>query len=283
MIRMNQCARETGSSVLSALHALLPASIALLVAGASHAATLSPSAVQAPPTHVPGDCSYPPTARSGEVLIHQGWALLMPTQSTCGSPLTLNLGGVTVSIDDGGLGQMIAGMDPEAVLATIIPPPCVGCVIAQPNTPCIGSEKIKAYLEAWEFYNSSTGCGRVAFRATGAPLYSTNPGFCPDQHYHELLYDIGSVSCGPNSCIPSTGMLSFPQMQIASYEPIGNQTRWLCAERQFCYGDPNSGLINPSSKVPLTAIGTISIRRHDQAGPAASLPLVACGRFNLLF
>ena len=63
----------------------------------------------------------------------------------------------------------------------------------------------------------------------------TATGMDPMKHYHSLIYDSGSSPTGPNACIPSTlppaGGLSFDQMQLGSWQPIGATTRTLSATR----------------------------------------------------
>ncbi len=97
----------------------------------------------------------------------------------------------------------------------------------------------------------------------------TATGMDPNKHYHSLIYDTGSQPSGPIACIPSVlppvGGLSFDQMQLGSWQPIGSSTRTINATRRAV------------AFVSLFQIGTASIRRHDQTGPAASLALVSCG------
>jgi hypothetical protein len=98
----------------------------------------------------------------------------------------------------------------------------------------------------------------------------TSTGMDPNKHYHTLIYDRNSQWTGPTACIPSAvppaGGLSFDQMQIGSWQPLGATARSLNARR------------TGPAYVPLFAIGTASVRRHDQTGPQAVLPLLSCGQ-----
>ncbi len=122
--------------------------------------------------------------------------------------------------------------------------------------PPDGSQGVKATLV---FVDDGS-----SLRVTG-----TATNLDPQKRYLSLIYDPGSQPSGPNACIPSVlppvGGLSFDQMQLGDWQPIGRTKRHLNARRVG------------SAYVPLAAIGTASIRRHDQTGPAASLPLIVCG------
>jgi len=102
----------------------------------------------------------------------------------------------------------------------------------------------------------------------------TAQGMDPTKKYISLIYDEASASSGLNACIPAqptrspppdSNGLTFDQMQLGDWQPIGSRTRTLNAERRGV------------AYVPLSWIGTVSIRRHDQTGPQAALPLMACG------
>ncbi len=120
--------------------------------------------------------------------------------------------------------------------------------------------------------NDSNITAKLKLVEKGSTLTVTGTanGMDPTKHYHSLIYDSGSSPTGPNACIPSVlppvGGLSFDQMQLGSWQPIGQTTRTLNATRK--------GL----AFVKLRDIRTLSIRRHDQTGPAASLALVSCGK-----
>jgi hypothetical protein len=135
-------------------------------------------------------------------------------------------------------------------------PPAATITATATLVPPDGSTGVKATLT---FTQSGTTL-RVSGRATGLD---------PLKRYISLIYDPGSKPSGPTACIPSVlppvGGLSFDQMQLGDWQPIGAGTRTFSAQRIS------------SAFVPLRAIGTASIRRHDQTGPAAALPLIACG------
>ena len=62
-------------------------------------------------------------------------------------------------------------------------------------------------------------------KGTVLKVTGTATGMDPMKHYHSLIYDSGSSPSGPNACIPSVlppvGGLSFDQMQLGSWQPIG--------------------------------------------------------------
>lgn len=95
-------------------------------------------------------------------------------------------------------------------------------------------------------------------------------GMDPTKQYFSLIYDEASASSGPTACTPvqpsvspppSSNGLTFDQMELDEWQPIGSRTRTLNAERRGV------------ADVPLTWIGTVSVRRID---PTAT-PLMACG------
>jgi hypothetical protein len=97
-------------------------------------------------------------------------------------------------------------------------------------------------------------------------VFGTGTGFDPQKHYHTLIYDANAVSSGPRACLPS-GTLPFStdSMQVAAWQPIGSRTRVL------------AGLRRGAAYVPLSAIGVVSVRRHDQTGATVQLVLQSCG------
>jgi hypothetical protein len=99
-------------------------------------------------------------------------------------------------------------------------------------------------------------------------VFGQGRGFNPLKHYHTLIYDANAQPSGPRACVPSGTAavpLSTDQMQVAAWQPIGSTTRTL------------QGLRKGPAYVPLSSIGAVSVRRHDQTGPNVLLVLQSCG------
>lgn len=118
--------------------------------------------------------------------------------------------------------------------------------------------------------NGSDITGTITIRDSGEQLRFSGRawGLNREKNYTTLLYDVGSQPSGPVACLPNPVApqpLSFDEMQVGVWQPIGQRTRWLPARRVG------------RAYVSMTRVGTMSIRRVDQRGPTTTLSLVACG------
>ncbi|MDQ3197307.1 MAG: hypothetical protein M3Q32_13340, partial [Pseudomonadota bacterium] len=109
-------------------------------------------------------------------------------------------------------------------------------------------------------------------------------GMDVQKHYHSLVYDDQSVATGPTACIPSVNWLAvnvlnpnpFDLLQVGAWKQIGQSSRSMCGSRRGVAYNALTASV-PGSVYALDALGTVSIRRHDQTGPVVNLALVACG------
>lgn len=97
-------------------------------------------------------------------------------------------------------------------------------------------------------------------------VFGSGRGFAVGKHYHTLIYE--ALPSGPQACIPSPNPpfpFSTDQMQIGAWQPIGRSTRVL------------AGLRSGDAYLPLSVIGVVSVRRHDQIGATVQLVRESCG------
>lgn len=161
--------------------------------------------------------------------------------------------GVAALAVAGGLGALTiagvaSGVDPPAqrTVSAIVP---VG-----PTATGDGADRIRA---------------RVTFRDTGRTLTASGvgAGFVPGRAYMTLLYDAGSSPTGNLACVPSDDSVPFDSMVIGLWTPVGSAVRRL--EAVTLVG---------SAYVPLSAVGTASVRRIDPTNPpTVNLNLQSCG------
>ncbi|SRR6266540_3258614 len=110
---------------------------------------------------------------------------------------------------------------------------------------------------------------RINFVDTGSVLEvsGTATGLDSSKPYITLVYDNGSVPGGPEACEPTNNSLTFAQMFVGSWQPVGSSTRTLTATK--------SG----PAYAPLSAFDTTSVRQFNAADPEES-PLKACGQVH---
>lgn len=111
---------------------------------------------------------------------------------------------------------------------------------------------------------------RLTLVDTGRQLqvFGSGRGFDPGAHYDTLIYDANALPSGPGACVPSANPpvpLSTFQMQVASWQPIGTNSRTLL------------GVKKGPAYVPLANIGVISVRLRNQVGATVTLVLQSCG------
>lgn len=122
--------------------------------------------------------------------------------------------------------------------------------------------------------NGSGIKARLFFRDRGNVLKVRGEarGMDPAKVYVSLLYDPGSVPTGPNACLPTNNQLTFTQMVVGYWVPVGSSVRTLLAIKAG------------PSYASLNLIGTASVRWDTQpTQPLPSAPdpnrfqLQACG------
>ncbi len=104
---------------------------------------------------------------------------------------------------------------------------------------------------------------QIQFVDTGSTLKfnGTATGLDPTKTYVSLVYDDDSIPGGPRACLPTDNSLSFAQMVLGVWRVNPDGTGTL------------SGTNRGTSYVPLTSIGTTSVRQDTQ--PTQPLPTVA--------
>lgn len=124
----------------------------------------------------------------------------------------------------------------------------------------------------------------TTFRDDGITLAVNGMAFGMDplKAYASLLYDQGSVARGPQACLPSDNSLTFNQMVLGYWLPLGSRTRRLVVVKTG-----NLGVI--TDYAPLNLVGTVSIREDTQfPAPLPSVPdpnrfqIRACGKVKPL-
>lgn len=138
------------------------------------------------------------------------------------------------------------------------------------GTACpTGTSTFKTPKHGIAFLSGTAGISApVSLKDNGCTLWTYSrragqgaTGLDVQKHYHTLVYDDQSVATGANACIPSVNWLA---VNVLNPNPFGLAYDALAASV-------------PGSVYALDALGTVSIRRHDQTGPVVNLALVACG------
>lgn len=115
----------------------------------------------------------------------------------------------------------------------------------------------------------------LAFEDSGSTLMVNGiaTGMDPMQVYISLVYDEKSVPRGSKACLPRNNSLTFPQMVLGVWLPLGSSTRTLSVVKAG------------PSYVPLFNVGTASVRLDTMPlSPPPTAPdpvrfrLQACGR-----
>lgn len=133
--------------------------------------------------------------------------------------------------------------------------------------------------------------GLISFEDNGAANVITGyaTGMDPTKVYVSLVYDVNSVPTGQNACLPTPGdnSLSFNQMIVGVWLPIGSSTRTLTVVKTGPDILPQGQ--GPLAYFALRLAGTVSIRQDTQPGqpiPAAPAPgrflLKSCGKVRLV-
>lgn len=112
---------------------------------------------------------------------------------------------------------------------------------------------------------------RVRFSERNGRLSASGFGvnFRPGEAYLSLIYNAGSVATGANACLPSAAgtQIPFGSMVVGEWGPVGSPIRTL--QGVTLVGD---------AFVPLSNVGTTSIRRVDPTNPpTVTFNLQSCG------
>ncbi len=106
----------------------------------------------------------------------------------------------------------------------------------------------------------------IEFRDTGTSLQVTGEaeGLNPNVVYVSLIYDLGSVATGPTACEPTSNALTFDQMFLGFWQPMGSSERTLTVTK------------TGSGFTPIGTFATVSVRQVIDFA-TLNVPVRACG------
>lgn len=142
------------------------------------------------------------------------------------------------------------------------------------SLPIVGSAQQTGFARLHDV-NDSDIRAALTFSDNGAELrvIGIATGLDPTRQYVTLLYDAGSVARGPSACLPTDNSLTFTQMVVKFWKVDDDGNGRFSVRKKG------------SSYIPLSAVGTSSVRLDTQPGqplPTAPDPnrfvLQACGK-----
>ncbi len=130
----------------------------------------------------------------------------------------------------------------------------------------------------------------IEWRDTGTSLQVTGEaeGLNPNAVYVSLIYDLGSVATGPTACDPTSNALTFEQMFMGFWLPMGSSERTLQMFNGRLGFDPSTGTFSFTSTptpaggktgeffTPIGTFATVSVRQVIDFA-TLNVPVRACG------